>query len=295
MHFLLIYDVGPDFIERRAEFRDEHLALAWAASDRGELIAGGALEEPTEQAFILFQSWSPEAAEQFAQADPYVRHGLVKRWRVVKWNTVAGQFAASPIRPVEEFHAKLEASEGRPGYMGTGLVKVFRRVDGVDEQIGEYHRNYPSLYHTFHPFRCDGRWFALYSTDYTATRIMELPSCRDIGGEEPENNGFCPVDYYVPFDHPEVVKTTMAGRFGFVAGCIWGDDSSWKIQYLDLTRVTEGILVRQELFDYVAMPRAIVRLRDCIRIPYYKPGDLEGVELLANIWFDLATGEQIAI
>jgi hypothetical protein len=22
------------------------------------------------------------------------------------------------------------------------------------------------------------------------------------------------------------------GRFGFVAGCIWGDDSSWKVQYL---------------------------------------------------------------
>jgi hypothetical protein len=29
MHFMLIYDVGPDFIQRRSQFRDEHLTLAW--------------------------------------------------------------------------------------------------------------------------------------------------------------------------------------------------------------------------------------------------------------------------
>lgn len=34
MHYLLIYDVVPDFVERRAEFRDQHLGLAWAASDQ---------------------------------------------------------------------------------------------------------------------------------------------------------------------------------------------------------------------------------------------------------------------
>jgi hypothetical protein len=33
---------------------------------------------------------------------------------------------------------------------------------------------------------------------------------------------------------------------GFVAGCFWGDDSSWKIQYLDLSRADEGILKRDE-------------------------------------------------
>ena len=28
---------------------------------------------------------------------------------------------------------------------------------------------------------------------------------------------------------------------GFVAGCVWGDDSSWKIEYLDLSKADEGI------------------------------------------------------
>ena len=32
MHWLLIYDTAPDYVERRSEFRDEHLRLAWAAA-----------------------------------------------------------------------------------------------------------------------------------------------------------------------------------------------------------------------------------------------------------------------
>jgi uncharacterized protein YciI len=99
MHFLLIYDVGADFIQRRADFRSEHLALAWKAADAGELLLGGALEEPTEQAFLLFQGSTRDGAVRFAESDPYVRHGLVERWTVRQWNTVVGKDAASPLRP----------------------------------------------------------------------------------------------------------------------------------------------------------------------------------------------------
>jgi uncharacterized protein YciI len=99
MHFMLIYDVGPDFIQRRAQFRHEHLALAWKAAEAGELVLGGALEEPTEQAVLLFEGSSAQSATAFAKADPYVRHGLVTRWRVKQWNTVVGASAASPVRP----------------------------------------------------------------------------------------------------------------------------------------------------------------------------------------------------
>ena len=99
MHFLLIYDVGPEFLQRRAEFRDEHLQLAWKFSDQGTLIIGGDLLEPTDQAFLLFQGDSPNVAMEFAEADPYVRHGLVKCWRVRQWNTVVGETASSPLKP----------------------------------------------------------------------------------------------------------------------------------------------------------------------------------------------------
>jgi len=96
MHYLLIYDVEPDYAERRQAYRAEHLALARQAVARGELVLGGALADPLDGAVILFRGDSPAAAEAFAAADPYVRNGLVKRWRVREWTTVVGAEAAVP-------------------------------------------------------------------------------------------------------------------------------------------------------------------------------------------------------
>src|SRR6185503_6741153 len=94
MHYLLIYDVVEDYVERRAPLRAEHLALARAAEARGDLILGGALANPPDGAVLLFRGDSPAAAEAFAQADPYVKNGLVTRWRVREWTTVVGPDAA---------------------------------------------------------------------------------------------------------------------------------------------------------------------------------------------------------
>ncbi len=99
MHYLLIYDVVPDYVNRRAAFRDEHLSLAWQAQERGELVLGGALADPVDGAVLLFCGESPAAAEAFAAADPYVRNGLVTRWRVRAWTTVVGADAARLTRP----------------------------------------------------------------------------------------------------------------------------------------------------------------------------------------------------
>ena len=99
MHYLLFYEVGEDYVERRAQFRDAHLEKAWQASERGELVLGGALANPVDGAVLLFQGDSPEVPEKFARADPYVTSGTVKRWYVREWTTVAGKDAARPVRP----------------------------------------------------------------------------------------------------------------------------------------------------------------------------------------------------
>jgi uncharacterized protein len=99
MHYLLFYEVVSDYAERRGQFRDKHLALGWQASTNGELILGGALADPLDGAILLFQGDSPEVAERFAKADPYVTNGLVTRWRVRRWNTVVGETSTTPIRP----------------------------------------------------------------------------------------------------------------------------------------------------------------------------------------------------
>src|SRR6267154_4559969 len=99
MHYLLFYEVGEDYVSRRAEFRDAHLEKAWKASERGELLLGGALANPVDGAVLLFRGDSPDVAEKFAKADPYVTSGTVKRWHVREWTTVAGEDSAMPIRP----------------------------------------------------------------------------------------------------------------------------------------------------------------------------------------------------
>ena len=99
MHYLLMYDLGDDYLARRGQYRDAHLALAWQAHERGEIVVAGALSDPFDMAVLMFQGDSPEVAEKFARADPYVIHGLVTGYRVRQWNTVVGDNAATPVRP----------------------------------------------------------------------------------------------------------------------------------------------------------------------------------------------------
>jgi uncharacterized protein len=99
MHYLLIYELAGDYLERRGDYRTEHLNLAWAAQERGEIVVAGALGEPADKAVLLFKGESPEAAERFAKADPYVVNGLVTSYKVRLWNTVVGDDATTPVKP----------------------------------------------------------------------------------------------------------------------------------------------------------------------------------------------------
>lgn len=98
-HFILFYDYVADVLERRGQFRGAHLAYAWAAHERGELMLGGAFADPVDGAMLIFAGEDRQVAEAFARADPYVAGGLVARWHVREWTTVVGEFAASPVRP----------------------------------------------------------------------------------------------------------------------------------------------------------------------------------------------------
>jgi len=136
MHYLLFYEVGEDYVSRRAEFRDAHLEKAWQASERGELVLGGALSNPVDGAVLLFKGDSPEVAEKFARADPYVTSGAVKRWRVREWTTVAGEDSATPIRPDAVAATKTtrsvssNAADGGPSSRDKGKGMILRMWSG---------------------------------------------------------------------------------------------------------------------------------------------------------------------
>lgn len=89
MYYALEYEVVDDYVERRKPFRSEHLALAEEATRDGRLVLAGAFN-PADGALLVFEVPSAADVEAFVARDPYVKNGLVKRWRIREWTVVAG-------------------------------------------------------------------------------------------------------------------------------------------------------------------------------------------------------------
>lgn len=187
-------------------------------------------------------------------------------------------------------------SDRPPGQWGESKIKVFSVEGSKGTLLGGYTRNYPRFaIETFLPFSRGNRDFALFSADYTCTRVMELPSCRDIGGEQPSSAGFCPVGYCVP----EIYVSETSSResdLGFVSGCVWGDDSSWKVECLDLTRVSEGILKRDSRLGYFELPEKVNLPEAILGVKEVKEGDVTAIQLrIAGIYtLDALTGKPMS-
>jgi uncharacterized protein len=89
-YFALMYELVDDYLGRRGAFRQEHLGLAAAAYERGEIVLAGAFSDPPDRALLIFRAADRTIAESFARKDPYVLNGLVKRWEVRPWTVVIG-------------------------------------------------------------------------------------------------------------------------------------------------------------------------------------------------------------
>jgi uncharacterized protein YciI len=94
-HCVLIYQVVDDYVERRTPFGAEHLALAQAAKANGDLFPAGAFANPVDGALLVFHGETGAAAEVFAQADAYVKNGLVTR--AVRMSQSSGNNRTSTI------------------------------------------------------------------------------------------------------------------------------------------------------------------------------------------------------
>lgn len=90
MYYILFYKTVPDYLQRRDNYRNEHLALAEKAKAEGHLLMAGALADPADGAVLVFKGDSPEVAEDFAKKDPYVQNGLIAEWSVRPWTVVIG-------------------------------------------------------------------------------------------------------------------------------------------------------------------------------------------------------------
>jgi uncharacterized protein len=88
IHQVLFYDYVADALERRAPYRDAHLAAARRYKDEGKIVMAGALGKPPTGAMFVFLVDDPAEIDGFVAADPYVRNGIVTGHRVVPWTVV---------------------------------------------------------------------------------------------------------------------------------------------------------------------------------------------------------------
>lgn len=156
------------------------------------------------------------------------------------------EIADPPLPARELFSARVEKEFKKKGYISSTLVGVYlTNPDGAETRIGEYVRNYSNFYKTFYSFYLHGSYYALFSKDYSSTHLMQLPSCEVVGEEPGRGSGFCPVEYFVPKCKDRDVP------FALVAGCHWGDDSSWKIRCIDLELAIDGKVQVNSPFGYI--------------------------------------------
>lgn len=220
--------------------------------------------------------------------------------------------------PREQYTITMEVvSSARKGTWNSTLIHVLK--DG--KEITSYTRNYPTAYGTFEPFRKNGRDYALISPHYTKTSVLDLTT-GDIIAEEQlgwryqpgeherfpkglKEEGFCPVGFYVPdwwdlndgsilpgshhWDESEEWPTDAP--LAFVWGCYWGDDTSWKVQLLDLSDIENGVLTREERFGYIELdsygdPKEFIRI-------YQEPGYGTTITFSVPTRFDLSSGNKL--
>jgi uncharacterized protein YciI len=81
--YVLFYETAADVGAKAAEHFNAHRERWLEFQQAGTLLMIGPFANPQEGALAIFTT--PEAAEAFAQGDPFVLNGVVARWYVRAW------------------------------------------------------------------------------------------------------------------------------------------------------------------------------------------------------------------
>lgn len=217
------------------------------------------------------------------------------------------------------------------GHWKSTLCHIF--CDEVE--IGSYlYRYYNSAEKIFQPFNINGKDYAIISTDYTTVSFITLPDCTPVvlTDESKENlSDHCPVecwiprykeirteyeaemilghpsgvkDFYVYFDDSEIREPKDPESFelpihyhdfGFVAGCVWGDDSgNWKVNFLDLSGIEKGEVFYtsegKREWTYKQLPSNLT-MKQAIKIDRWSADERYRIEWAVPEYYDLENGK----
>ncbi len=142
-YYAMFYEVVDDFVAKRAPFREQHLRLVAEAHERGELVLAGALAEPADRTLLIFLVKDESQVVGFAERDPYVKNGLVKKYEIRPWTVVTENARKEAPRTPEKGSilrrwtartTKAQIAE-LPGTFfegGAATVAAFRGIPGRD-------------------------------------------------------------------------------------------------------------------------------------------------------------------
>ncbi len=88
--YILQYDYVDNVLEKRAPYREAHLAVFGKQVQSGNVILGGAIDHPPTGAIMIFRNLTPDDIEQVVQQDPYVANGIVTKYTIKPYIAVAG-------------------------------------------------------------------------------------------------------------------------------------------------------------------------------------------------------------
>lgn len=185
---------------------------------------------------------------------------------------------------------------------GHSEVKIWDRQE--ERLVHEYTRNY-SFLQTFEPLRLwreeAEEWghYALISPHYTGFQLLNLDSGEVVYDHKGGRTNFCPRAFFVPDFHdylegeavdPQdpfsrgMMETFLKRRtHAFVQGCVWGDDSSWKVRTLDLQAMLRGEEVAvEEKFGYLVLNGP---LREGITFDYFFDDGYGGLSFTTPLYF----------
>jgi uncharacterized protein YciI len=85
--YVLFYESADDVADKAPAHFPAHHARLQAFHARGEILMVGTFGDPQEQGSMgIFPTRA--AAESFADGDPFVLNGVVRRWEIREWNEV---------------------------------------------------------------------------------------------------------------------------------------------------------------------------------------------------------------
>jgi uncharacterized protein len=87
MKHVLLYESADDVASRAPAHFPAHQERLLAFHQQGELLMVGTFGDPQEQGSMAIFA-SRAGAERFVARDPFVLHGVVRRWELREWNEV---------------------------------------------------------------------------------------------------------------------------------------------------------------------------------------------------------------